>query len=213
MDHPIRSAVPGDAERLAALKLETFRETFLDGFAIPYPADDLALFETASYSPAAVAAELADPEKANWVVEADGRMIAYAQVGHASCPIRASRRATANSTSFTSAARRRDWASAGGCSRPRSTISPQPGRGRSGLASGRAISRPRRSTARSASPGSATINSRSDAGRTRNISSVARAGSKGLRPSGGSSRRDRSAPRSAARSPSRDRRSTTDRPA
>jgi ribosomal protein S18 acetylase RimI-like enzyme len=82
----IRPAVPEDVERLAALKLETFRETFLDGFAIPYPPDDLALFETASYSPAAVAGELADSGRMNWVVEADGRLIAYAQVGPCKLP-------------------------------------------------------------------------------------------------------------------------------
>ena len=40
----LRRAGPGDAETLARLGLETFRETFLDGFAIPYPPDDLATF-------------------------------------------------------------------------------------------------------------------------------------------------------------------------
>ena len=64
MEPIIRSASPDDVERLAALKLETFRETFLDGFAIPYPTEDLAVFEQASYSPAAIAAELADRNRA-----------------------------------------------------------------------------------------------------------------------------------------------------
>jgi ribosomal protein S18 acetylase RimI-like enzyme len=86
MDHPIRSAVPGDAERLAALKLETFRETFLDGFAIPYPPADLQIFEEGSYSPAAVAGELADAGRRNWVAELDGRLIGYAQVGPCKLP-------------------------------------------------------------------------------------------------------------------------------
>ena len=45
----VRPARPNEAEALSALKLETFRESFVDGgFAIPYPADDLALFETAN---------------------------------------------------------------------------------------------------------------------------------------------------------------------
>ncbi len=78
--------MPEDVERLAVLKLETFRETFIDGFAIPYPPDDLAIFETASYSPAAVAGELADGGRMNWVVEADGRLLAYAQVGPCKLP-------------------------------------------------------------------------------------------------------------------------------
>jgi ribosomal protein S18 acetylase RimI-like enzyme len=86
MNPVIRSAVPADVERLAALKLETFRETFLDGFAIPYPPADLAIFETASYSPAAVAGELADRQRKNWVAEAGGRLIGYAQVGPCKLP-------------------------------------------------------------------------------------------------------------------------------
>jgi ribosomal protein S18 acetylase RimI-like enzyme len=86
MDPLLRPALPEDVEPLAALKLETFRETFLDGFGIPYPPADLALFEAASYSPAAVAGELADGERKNWVVEADGRLIAYAQVGPCKLP-------------------------------------------------------------------------------------------------------------------------------
>jgi ribosomal protein S18 acetylase RimI-like enzyme len=86
MNPMIRSALPTDAERLAALKLETFRETFIDGFAIPYPAADLAIFEAASYSPAAVAGELADPGRRNWVAEVDGRLLGYAQVGPCKLP-------------------------------------------------------------------------------------------------------------------------------
>jgi ribosomal protein S18 acetylase RimI-like enzyme len=86
MDPVIRPAVPADVAPLAALKLETFRETFLDGFAIPYPTADLQIFESASYSPAAVAGELADAGRMNWVVEADRRLIAYAQVGPCKLP-------------------------------------------------------------------------------------------------------------------------------
>ncbi len=83
----IRSARPEDAPALARLKLETFRETFLDkGFAIPYPPDDLAQFEAASYAVPAVAAELADPAKQTWVAELDGRLVGYAQVGPCKLP-------------------------------------------------------------------------------------------------------------------------------
>jgi ribosomal protein S18 acetylase RimI-like enzyme len=84
---PIRPAVPADSAALAALKLRTFRETFLDeGFAIPYPPADLALFEQASYAPAVVAGELADPARATWVADADGAFLAYAHVGPCKLP-------------------------------------------------------------------------------------------------------------------------------
>lgn len=87
MTATIRPAVAEDAPALADLKLDTFRETFLEeGFAIPYPPADLAMFEAASYAPDAVAAELADPAKQTWVAEADGRLLGYAQVGPCKLP-------------------------------------------------------------------------------------------------------------------------------
>ena len=82
----IRPAHPRDTAALARLKLATFRETFIDGFAIPYPPDELALFEEASYAPATVAAELADAAKATWIAEEGGRMLGYAQVGPCKLP-------------------------------------------------------------------------------------------------------------------------------
>ncbi|MBA4091724.1 MAG: GNAT family N-acetyltransferase [Sphingobium sp.] len=83
----IRPAVPDDVAALSVLKLTAFRETFLDGFAIPYPPADLALFEANSYGPATVAAELADPAHATWVAEtADGQLLAYAHVGPCKLP-------------------------------------------------------------------------------------------------------------------------------
>jgi len=82
----IRAACLDDAKRLAALKLETFRETFIEGFAIPYPPDDLAVFEHTSYSVEAVTAELADPAKMTWVAERDGALLGYALVGPCKLP-------------------------------------------------------------------------------------------------------------------------------
>lgn len=87
MTATIRIARPGDAAALAALKLRTFRETFLEeGFAIPYPPADLAIFEADSYSELSIAAELADPGRRTWVAEADGRLLGYAQVGPCKLP-------------------------------------------------------------------------------------------------------------------------------
>lgn len=83
----IRTARPDDAAALADLKLLTFRQTFLEeGFGIPYPPADLAIFEADSYSLASVTAELADPAKCNWVAEDGGRLIGYAQVGPCKLP-------------------------------------------------------------------------------------------------------------------------------
>ena len=86
MTATIRSANPRDTAALARLKLATFRETFIDGFAIPYRPDELALFEEASYAPAVVAAELDDAAKTTWIAEEGGRMLGYAQVGPCKLP-------------------------------------------------------------------------------------------------------------------------------
>lgn len=83
----LRPARPDDASALATLKRDTFRETFLEeGFGIPYPPHDLAIFERSAYSVATVAAELADPEKATWVAERGGELVAYAHVGPCKLP-------------------------------------------------------------------------------------------------------------------------------
>jgi len=83
----LRRAIAADVDALAALKLVCFRETFLDDFKIPYPAADLARFETQSYSPGTVAAEIANPSHASWVcVDADGALLAYAHAGPSKLP-------------------------------------------------------------------------------------------------------------------------------
>lgn len=82
----LRPAHPRDTAALARLKLATFRETFVDEFNIPYPPGELALFEEASYAPATVAAELADPARATWIAQSGGRMVGYAQVGACKLP-------------------------------------------------------------------------------------------------------------------------------
>lgn len=83
----LRWAIPADAAALAALKLRCFREAFLEDFAIPYPPEDLAIFEADCYGEARVTQELADPSHATWVYEAsDGRLLAYAHAGPCKMP-------------------------------------------------------------------------------------------------------------------------------
>lgn len=83
----IRPASTDDVAALAELKLETFRATFLDeGFAIPYPPADLAIFERDNYSVEAVAGELANPEAATFVAERDGKLLGYAKVSGCKLP-------------------------------------------------------------------------------------------------------------------------------
>ena len=92
----IRPATLADAPALAALKLATFRATFLEEFAIPYPPADLVLFEAESYGLAKVSAELADPTHKTWVVDSaiagmdgagePGELAAYLHLGPCKLP-------------------------------------------------------------------------------------------------------------------------------
>jgi len=83
-----RHARSADVEALAELKRTTFRETFLDGFGIPYPPTDLAAFEDECYGVAKIAAELADPTHMTWVMGdgLTGALVAYAHVGPCKLP-------------------------------------------------------------------------------------------------------------------------------
>lgn len=82
----VREASIADIPALARLKRDTFRQTFLEDFAVPYPPDDLAHFERVSYGEDVIAAELADPLHKSWVVEGAGRLIAYCHAGPCKLP-------------------------------------------------------------------------------------------------------------------------------
>ncbi|MEO8722106.1 MAG: GNAT family N-acetyltransferase [Sphingobium sp.] len=88
MTFSIRRAYIEDAHTIAELKLTTFREAFLEDFAIPYPAADLAHFEAASYGPAKIATELSNPLHATWVADDGDMLLAYAHVGPCKLPHR-----------------------------------------------------------------------------------------------------------------------------
>ena len=83
---PIRRALPTDATALSALKVACFRETFVEDFAIPYPAADLAIFESEAYGEPQVTADLADPAHTHWLVESGGELLAYAHIGPCKLP-------------------------------------------------------------------------------------------------------------------------------
>lgn len=83
----IRPARSEDAEALAALGRETFIDTFVAGFGIPYPADDLEAFFDVSFSAEATAIKLREPGAAWWVAEAaDGILLAFANAGPNTLP-------------------------------------------------------------------------------------------------------------------------------
>lgn len=85
-DVTIRPAVLADAAALAVLGRRTFIDTFVDGFAIPYPAADLAAFLDASFSTQTLTAKLQEPGAAWWVAERDGELLAFANTGPNTLP-------------------------------------------------------------------------------------------------------------------------------
>ena len=78
----IRRAGPDDAAKLAAIGQATFTETF----GHLYPPADLAAFLGEAYGEARANADLANPEKAAWLVEAEGRVVGHALAGPCKLP-------------------------------------------------------------------------------------------------------------------------------
>lgn len=78
----IRRAVADDAEALSRIGAETFRETF----AHLYPPEDLQQFLDAAYDLDKTRRDLADPDKALWIVEQDGEVVGHALAGPCDLP-------------------------------------------------------------------------------------------------------------------------------
>lgn len=78
----IRVAEAKDAEALARLGAETFRDTF----GHLYPPEDLRAFLDEAHSPAAWSRLLASPEVRTWVAEVGGEPVAYAVAGPCKLP-------------------------------------------------------------------------------------------------------------------------------
>ena len=85
-DVTIRPARPEDATALGILGRQTFIDTFVDGFGIPYPPEDLARFLDASFLPEPMAQKLVEPGGAWWVAERDGDLLAFANAGSNTLP-------------------------------------------------------------------------------------------------------------------------------
>jgi diamine N-acetyltransferase len=77
----IRPARPEDAAALGALGRQTFIDTFVNGFGIPYPEADLKAFLDASFDLEPTLKKLAEPNCAWWVAERDGELLAFANAG------------------------------------------------------------------------------------------------------------------------------------
>ena len=82
----IRRALPQDRDALATLSEATFRETFIDEFAIAYPAPDLKLFVAQTYGLEPTSRLIADPDQAVWITYIGGEAAAYAAAGPCTLP-------------------------------------------------------------------------------------------------------------------------------
>ena len=82
----IRHAIDADIPLLSRLGHQTYIETFIDDFRIPYSQSDLDTFLPAAYSEKTVGDYQADPECQHFVAESDGQPIGYALVGPNTLP-------------------------------------------------------------------------------------------------------------------------------
>lgn len=85
-DAVIRPARPDDAEALGALGRQTFIDTFVTGFGIPYPQADLDAFLNASFELEPTRRKLAEPGAAWWVAARGDELLAFANAGPNTLP-------------------------------------------------------------------------------------------------------------------------------
>ena len=85
-DAAIRAARIDDAGALASLGRETFIDTFIDGFGIPYPPGDLSAYLEKTFSVTTMREMLRDATQAWWVAERDGELLGFANSGPCTLP-------------------------------------------------------------------------------------------------------------------------------
>lgn len=78
-----RRATPDDADRLAAFCQQTFRETFVEDFSIPYSAKDLDDYFRSAASAESFTKKLSDSRRAAWIIEDQDKkeFLAYVLTG------------------------------------------------------------------------------------------------------------------------------------
>lgn len=87
MSITLRLAAPEDVPALARLAEDTFRQTFVEGFAVAYPEDDLNGFLTHSYAHDQVEGWIADASGLALVAEdREGRLVGYVHAGENTLP-------------------------------------------------------------------------------------------------------------------------------
>ena len=79
----LRCANHSDIDALCQLHQKTFRETYIEDLAIPYPDKDIESYFRSFASPEYFAGNLNDPQRAIWMVEdkTNGELIAFASIG------------------------------------------------------------------------------------------------------------------------------------
>ena len=83
----IRRAALTDRDTLSRLSEETFRQSFIEDFAIPYPQEDLAVYVPRTYGVQAWTSTLSDPACATWIAQAaGGEGLGYATAGPCTLP-------------------------------------------------------------------------------------------------------------------------------
>ncbi|WP_252865625.1 GNAT family N-acetyltransferase [Brevundimonas diminuta] len=111
----IRPACPDDAAALAVLGRQTFIDTFVTGFGIPYPTADLTMFLDASFNAEAITKKLAEPGAAWWVAEREGELLAFANAGPNTLPHPDGRASHAELRRLYVGKQAQGWASARNC--------------------------------------------------------------------------------------------------
>ncbi len=159
----LRLARPDDAEALAALGCATFRETFVEAFAIPYHPEDLPAFREREYAAAVFARFIADPAARVWVAERGDELVGYAYAAPASLPHPDVQAGDGELKRLYVGSAKQGAGSGDGCWTPRWTGSTPSGPARSGSGSGRATCARNACTRRAASPGPASTTSPSAA--------------------------------------------------